>query len=35
MSAFESAAESKEQPALGTPQKVRFGLFGKTLIVML
>jgi len=35
LTAFESAAESKELPAFGAPQKVRFGLFGKTLIVML
>jgi methyl-accepting chemotaxis protein len=33
--AFESAAESREVPAHGAPQKVRFGLFGKTLMVML
>ena len=33
--AFESAAESTDTPTSGAPQKVRFGLFGKTLLVML
>jgi methyl-accepting chemotaxis protein len=35
MTAFEATAESKELPDGGAPHKVRFGLFGKTLIVML
>lgn len=33
--AFESAVESTETSALGASQKARFGLFGKTLLVML
>jgi methyl-accepting chemotaxis protein len=33
--AFESAVESTETSALGASQKTRFGLFGKTLLVML
>lgn len=33
--AFESALEAAGTPAIAPPQKVRFGLFGKTLLVML
>jgi methyl-accepting chemotaxis protein len=32
---FESALEPTETPALAPPQKVRFGLFGKTLLMLL